>query len=117
VIPAFVGMVSGPFARAMLTAFFFFGGLNAFVLLPLYIHQLGGTEASIGEVQGIYSATGIVCQPLVGAWIDRLGRKRFMLLGTSLLIVASGAFTITSSIPAIAVLRSLQGVAFSAVFV
>ena len=116
-IPAFVGMVSGPFARAMLTAFFFFGGLNAFVLLPLYIHQLGGTEASIGVVQGIYSATGIVCQPLVGAWIDRLGRKRFMLLGTSLLIVASGAFTITSSIPAIAVLRSLQGVAFSAFFV
>src|SRR5678815_6132374 len=50
VIPALVAMVSGPFARAMLTAFFFFGSLNGFVLLPLYIHRLGGTEASIGTV-------------------------------------------------------------------
>ena len=68
-------MVSGPFGRAMLTAFFFFGSLNGFVLLPLYIHQLGGTEASIGLVQGLYSATGIICQPLVGAWIDRGGGR------------------------------------------
>ena len=72
-IPALVGMVSGPFARAMLAAFFFFGSLNGFVLLPLYIHQLGGSEAAIGVVQGLYSGAGIVCQPLVGALVDRLG--------------------------------------------
>ena len=106
VIRALVAMVSGPFARAMLAAFFFFGSLNGFVLLPLYIHQLGGTEASIGLVQGIYSATGIVCQPLVGAWIDRLGRRTFMLLGTSVLTVATAAFIVTSSIPGLAVLRA-----------
>ena len=110
-------MVSGPFARAMLTAFFFFGSLNGFVLLPLYIHQLGGTEASIGMVQGLYSATGIICQPLVGAWIDRLGRRTFMLLGASILTVATAAFIVTSSIPGLAVLRALHGVAFSAFFV
>ena len=116
-IRALGAMVSGPFARAMLTAFFFFGSLNGFVLLPLYIHQLGGTEASIGMVQGLYSATGIVCQPLVGAWIDRLGRRTFMLLGTSVLTVATAAFIVTSSIPGLAVLRALHGVAFSAFFV
>jgi MFS family permease len=117
VIRAIVGMVSGPFARAMLAAFFFFGSLNGFVLLPLYIHQLGGTEASIGLVQGLYSATGIVCQPLVGAWIDRLGRRTFMLLGTSVLTVATAAFLVVSSMPGLAVLRAVHGVAFSAFFV
>lgn len=110
-------MVQGPFARAMSTAFFFFGSLNGFVLLPLYVHQLGGNEASIGVVQGMYSATGILCQPLVGAWIDRLGRRFFMLVGTSVLLVSTAAFTVTSSIPVLAVLRSLHGVAFSAFFV
>jgi MFS family permease len=110
-------MVSGPFARAMLTAFFFFGSLNGFVLLPLYIHELGGNEASIGVVQAMYSATGIVCQPLVGAWIDRLGRRLFMLVGTSVLLVATAAFIVTHSIPMLGVLRALHGVAFSAFFV
>jgi MFS family permease len=110
-------MVSGPFARAMLTAFFFFGSLNGFVLLPLYIHHLGGNEASIGVVQAMYSATGIICQPLVGAWIDRLGRRLFMLVGTSVLVVATSAFIVSSSIPVLALLRALHGVAFSAFFV
>jgi len=117
VIPALVAMVSGPFAWAMVTAFFFFGSLNGFVLLPLYIHQLGGTEASIGMVQGIYSGTGIICQPLVGAWIDRLGRRTFMLLGASILTAATAAFIVTSSIPGLAVLRAVHGLAFSAFFV
>ena len=31
----------GPFARIMLTNFFFFGALNSFLLLPLYIQRLG----------------------------------------------------------------------------
>src|SRR5262249_54628994 len=61
-------LVSGPFARTMLTNFFFFASLNGYVLLPLYVHQQGGTEASIGIVQGMFSAAGILCQPLVGAW-------------------------------------------------
>ena len=52
-------LVSGPFARTMLTNFFFFGSLNGFILLPLCIHQLGGNEAAIGVVQGMYSAAGM----------------------------------------------------------
>src|SRR6266545_4737032 len=96
VIPALVAMVSGPFARAMLTAFFFFGSLNGFVLLPLYIHQLGGNEAAIGLVQGMYSTAGILCQPLVGAWIDRIGRRFFMVLGVTVLTVSCAAFFVAN---------------------
>jgi MFS family permease len=110
-------LVSGPFVRTMLTNFFFFGSLNGFVLLPLYIHQLGGTEAAIGLVQGMYSGAGIVCQPLVGAWIDRFGRRFFMVLGAALLTVSCAAFVLISSVPVFGVLRALHGVAFSAFFV
>jgi MFS family permease len=110
-------LASGPFGRTMLTNFFFFGSLNGFVLLPLYIHQLGGTEAAIGVVQGVYSGAGIVCQPLVGAWIDRFGRRFFMIFGATVLTVACAAFIITSSTPLFGVLRALHGVGFSAFFV
>src|SRR5207244_960536 len=40
-------LLSGPFAQAALTSFFFMAGLNCFILLPLYVHRLGGTEGEI----------------------------------------------------------------------
>jgi MFS family permease len=117
VISAYQLLTSGPFARAMVTNFFFFASLNGFVLLPLYIHQLGGNEDVIGVVQGLYSGAGIVSQPLIGAWIDRLGRRLFMRLGVILLTAATLAFTVSTSIPLLAVLRAVHGLAFSAFFV
>ena len=60
------------FFEATLSNFFFFSGQNGFVLLPLYVKQLGGSEVEIGVVMGVYSAVGIVVQPLLGPWIDAL---------------------------------------------
>jgi hypothetical protein len=55
---AFELLTSGPFARVMLTNFFFFAALNGFVLLPLYIQRLGGNEADIGLVQASTARPG-----------------------------------------------------------
>jgi MFS family permease len=101
----------------MLTNFFFFAALNGFVLLPLYIQRLGGDEADIGLVQGLYSAAGIVCQPVVGALVDYLGRRFFMRLGAGLLVVSCALFVVSSPLPLLGALRALQGVAFSTFFV
>jgi MFS family permease len=117
VIRALRILLGGAFARAALTNFFFFTSLNGFLLLPLYIQQRGGTEADIGLVQGMYSAAGILCQPLVGLWVDRLGRRFFMVVGAALLVGASAAFLIPGPIPLLGLLRALHGVAFSAFFV
>ena len=106
-----------PFVRATVTNFFFFASLNAFVLLPLYVHRLGGTEVEIGLIMGLYSGVGIVCQPMIGPWVDVLGRKPFMLLGVGLLAI-SGALAMTApAIGVLALVRALQGLAFSAFFV
>lgn len=101
----------------MLTNFFFFAALNGFVLLPLYIQRLGGDEADIGLVQGLYSAAGIVCQPVVGALVDYLGRRFFMRVGAGLLVVSCALFVVSSPLPLLGALRALQGVAFSTFFV
>src|SRR5207247_5678419 len=87
---AIIGRVSPPilahnaFVRATLTNFFFSLSLNGYVLLPLHIHALGGTEVAIGVVMGVYSAVGIVCQPLVGPGVDAVGRRLVMVSGTGL---------------------------------
>jgi MFS family permease len=117
VIQAISFLLSGPFARATLTNFLFFMGLNHFVLLPIYIHHLGGTEADIGLVQGVYSATGIVAQPLIGQLVDRVGRRFFMLLGAGLVAGASAMFLVTASVPVFGLLRGLHGLGFSSFFI
>lgn len=105
------------FLRATVTNLFFFSALNGFVLLPLYVQQLGGTEVDVGLVMGLYSALGILCQPLIGAWVDAVGRKPFMGLGAGLVLASALLMMVVEAIPGLALLRALQGVGFSAFFV
>jgi MFS family permease len=106
-----------PFVRATVTNFFFFLSLNGFVLLPIYIQQLGGNEIQIGLVMGVYSAVGIVCQPLIGPWVDVIGRRPFMLVGIALNIVAALLAAAPGGVALLAVVRALQGVGLSLYFV
>jgi len=110
-------LVSRPFLQAMLMNFLFFMGMNLFLLLPIHVQQMGGDEAHVGLVQGAYSLAGILFQPLVGLWVNRLGRGFFMRLGALLLALSAVGFVLSHSIPLHAVLRALQGLAFSAFFV
>src|SRR3990170_2018375 len=105
------------FFRITSMNFFFFASVNAFVLLPLYIHRLGGNEAQIRVGMGMYNAAGIFCQPLVGAWVDRVGRRPFMVFGISLVVAASLGFNLFASLALFAALRAFQGIGFSAFFV
>jgi MFS family permease len=106
-----------PFVRATVVNFFFFASLNGFVLLPLHIQQLGGTEIEIGIVMGLYSGVGIVTQPLLGPWIDAVGRKPFMLLGIGLVMAGTLLAMVAPAVGALAVVRTVQGLGFSAFFV
>jgi MFS family permease len=105
------------FVRATVINFTFFLSFNAFVLLPLHIQELGGTEIEIGVLMGLYSAIGIVSQPLIGPWVDAIGRRLFMLLGTVLVLAAAVLAALFDSIPVLASVRVLQGFGFSAYFV
>jgi MFS family permease len=103
--------------RATVTNFFFFLSLNGFVLLPIYIQQLGGNEIQIGLVMGLYSAVGIVCQPLIGPWVDVIGRRPFMLVGIGLNLAAAMLATAPGGVGLLAVVRALQGIGLSLFFV
>ncbi|HEU5196000.1 MAG TPA: MFS transporter [Methylomirabilota bacterium] len=106
-----------PFVWATVTNFSFWLSMNGFVLLPLYIQQLGGTEIEIGFVMGLYSGVGIICQPLIGPWVDVIGRRPFMLGGVALNVVASLLAALPGSVALLALVRVIQGFAFSTFFV
>ena len=96
----------------------FFTGLAGFVLLPLHLRRLGATDGQLGLIMACYSATAIVAQPVVGAWVDRGGRRAFLVTGA---VLTSGVGLLFAAAPdalgLFPLLRALQGVAFSVFFI
>ncbi len=97
--------------------FFFFLSYSSYQLLPLHIQSLGGGESIIGAVMGTASISALFLMPLVGIWIDRLGRKPFLLLGQALMGLGALGFLLAgSSFWLFALLRFVQGVGFACFF-
>lgn len=114
-VPAFI---TPAFLTAAVANFLFFTNLSAFFLLPLHLKQLGATESHIGLVMGLYSGTAIVCQPVVGAWVDRAGRRPFMVIGAGLAMLASLCYAaVPAAVGLFPVFRILQGLGYSLYFI
>ena len=58
------------------------GGMSLamFILIPLLIRALGGTELTIGLVLGVSTAASVATRPLVGMLLDRIGRRPVLLM-------------------------------------
>jgi MFS family permease len=111
-------ILTATFVTASVANFLFFTGLAGFVLLPLHLRGLGATDGQLGLIMACYSATAIVVQPLVGAWVDR-GRPRAFLV-TGAVLTAGVALLFAAAPNTLALfplLRALQGVAFSIFFI
>jgi len=105
------------FVRVTVANFFFFLTFASFFLLPLHVRALGGSERTIGLVMGTAGLAGLVSIFAIGALLDRLGRRVFLLGGLATMSVASAAFLVVDRIgPALFVLRGVQGLAFAAAF-
>jgi MFS family permease len=106
------------FVTAAVANFLFFTGLAGFVLLPLHLRDLGATDGQMGLIMGCYSATAIVAQPLVGVWVDRGGRRAFLVTGA---VLTAGVALLFAARPdalgLFPLMRALQGVAFSIYFI
>jgi MFS family permease len=110
-------LLSGPFLVTTAANFFFFMNFASFFLLPLHIRALGGSEAVIGAIMGTAGLASIAVLPLIGLSIDRLGRRRFLVLGALCMTAASAGFLVVDEVgPLLFALRLLQGVSFAAAF-
>jgi MFS family permease len=111
-------ILTAAFLTAALANFLFFTGLAGFVLLPLHLRRLGATDGQLGLIMACHSATAIVVQPVVGAWVDRGGRRAFLITGAVLTSAVALLFAAApDALRLFPLLRALQGAAFSVFFI
>jgi MFS family permease len=110
-------LFTGPFARVTIANFFFFLNFASFFLLPLYVKALGGSETTVGVVMGTGGTATLLTLPLIAVMIDRVGRRRFLVLGTIGMTAASACYLWVDAIgPSLFAVRVLQGASFAAAF-
>ena len=112
-------LLTRSFVSLLLAQTSFAFGFASFFLLPKYLTtELAAGPAEIGAVMGVFGVTSVVAIPLVGALVDRLGRRRFMTAGALLMAGVALAFRAVHEVgPLLYALRMLQGVAFAMTFI
>lgn len=91
--------------------------LAQFILFPLYIRQLGGTEWTIGLITGVGYAAAVAIRFLAGAWLDRLGRRALLLAAGVVHVASCLLYLTTLGIgPWIVVVTVLHGMAGGVLF-
>jgi MFS family permease len=81
--------------------------------LPLYLQTRGWQPGQMGTVLGAYFLTSLLVRPFVGREADRRGHKLIMVVGASLMLVASPFYLLSDSTGMVLVLRVVQGVGWA----
>jgi len=111
-------LINRDFVLITLSSFFFFFNFHSFVLLPIRIEDLGGSESVIGFIMGSAAMATILTTPAVGIFIDKWGKKWFLALGGLLMAMTTIPFAYLDNLSLIfPLLRILQGAALSLCFV
>ena len=81
------------------------------LLFPLYLDMLGATHAQIGTIMATASFGGLASRPVAGWALDTIGRKKTLVVATSILAIAmSLVWFVTDLGPTVYAVRLLVGV-------
>ncbi len=83
--------------------------------LPLYLKTMGGQDAEIGLTIGIYSVSVLVARFVTGWALDRQGGRWLLGIGAFLNLVALMLYNVTTTVPAVLLLRLFHGLGFGLV--
>ncbi len=109
-------------ARLFTSGFFVMCGftftvfLSAFQLLPtapFHILDLGGSTFASGLFLGFLTYSSAFSAPLTGAFVDRAGQRRVLLISSLALVVFSLAYAVITSVPVMLGLVLIHGVFWS----
>ncbi len=85
-----------------------------FPTLPIYIQEHGGAPSLIGLIVGSAALASLTLRPFTGLLVDRFGRRRFLILGAVLVLLASAGYDFVTDVGMIWPLRVLAGLGVSA---
>lgn len=84
------------------------------VTLPIYIQQLGGTEAQIGLIIGVFTISAVLLRPHLGREVDKRGRKNVLIAGLLVFLVSMLLYNYTTSVASLLLLRVFHGIGWGA---
>lgn len=80
--------------------------------------ELNAGPTTIGWLSGAAWMTSVLCVPITGSFVDRLGRRAFQLIGALFMVIGCSLFALAETVgPLLVVGRLLQGAGFSLYFV
>jgi MFS family permease len=103
--------LDGPLACVVTSTFLHFASLY-FLLptLPLFALTLGGTNMEVGLIIGVLALTSLATRPLLGIWMDRAGRRGFLVAGAGIYVVASLGYWTVQSVAGLLLWRVVHGI-------
>jgi MFS family permease len=112
-------LLSRPFLAIVLAQTCFGFAFSCYFLLPKFVTQkLREGPGTVGLVMASFGATSIVFIPVVGALVDRVGRRGFMTAGALVMLAACLGFLLVDGAgPLLYGLRMVQGVSFAMTFI
>jgi len=79
-------------------------------ILPRYVQgPIGAGDVSVGIVTGAFAITGLAARPLAGSFADASGRKRVVLAGALVMVVANSLLFVHAGVPGLILSRLLLG--------
>ena len=82
-------------------------------VFPVYLRNMGTSSFMIGVVMAAFPLGATLVRPLVGAYIDRLGSKVFLVGGLTIFITAATGYVWTASVLVALLLRTYHGFGWS----
>ncbi|MDF2679210.1 MAG: major facilitator superfamily 1 [Brevibacillus sp.] len=102
------------FIQMMLGMLILFTGFYLLLpTLPLFIKQMGGSEAQVGLAAGVFTLTAVVFRPFVGGLLDRYGRRPFMIWGLVFFTLSMYLYDWIGGIAILLALRVLHGASWA----
>ncbi len=102
------------FYSLALANFLFFLGNSLFILLPLFLKDLGASESTIGIMNNIDKVVAIFAAVFIGGLMSGRDRVRLLRLGYMILVAVFASYLLISSLTwLILLIRILHGIGFS----
>ena len=90
--------------------FSLFFALDFFIpVLPFYVIEVGGREAAVGMLMGLFTFCSVILRPFQGRNLNRRGRKRLLVTGIALYAAAGVGLMFLPPLPLVFVFRAVQG--------
>ena len=93
----------------------FFSAFQLLPVIPLRIVDLGGGKAAAGTFLFVYTMASAFAAPMMGAIADQIGRRRMLVIASSLFVVFSLAYAVVPWLPVVLLIGVVHGSIWSAI--